>query len=216
MPCSNELNLLVHTMFKSIIFDWGGVLIDDPEPGFLAYLSNYFHLPEEKLREAREECWMDFQRGTISEQEYWQKCCAVIQKRVPADHSFYLNMCRKVFHERPTMFELVQSCKEQGYTVALLSNCEVPPMQYFHENLEKGYNVFEVTTFSAAEGCIKPEPLIYERTLTKLGVEPTEAIFIDDKVKYVEGAQAVGIHGILFQSEEQVRRELQGLGIKIK
>jgi 2-haloacid dehalogenase len=46
-------------------------------------------------------------------------------------------------------------------------------------------------------------------------VQPSEALFIDDRDANLEQARAVGIHSIRFQSVEQLRRDLQALGFII-
>ena len=69
-------------------------------------------------------------------------------------------------------------------------------------------DVFDVTVFSAEESIRKPNPEIYQRALSRLGVAPQEAVFIDDLVKNVEGARQLGIHGIHFDATFEIRDEL--------
>jgi HAD superfamily hydrolase (TIGR01509 family) len=70
---------------------------------------------------------------------------------------------------------------------------------------------FDVIVISAEEGVAKPDPEIYRRTLERLGVAAEEAIFVDDWPPNVEGASTLGIHGILFESAEQMREEITRL-----
>jgi FMN phosphatase YigB (HAD superfamily) len=63
--------------------------------------------------------------------------------------------------------------------------------------------------FSAEEGIQKPDPLIYRRTLSRLEVEPQEAIFIDDWLESVEGARNVGLHGMHYQAGIDVKAEIE-------
>jgi len=69
-------------------------------------------------------------------------------------------------------------------------------------------SVFDVIVISAEEGIAKPDPEIYRRTLARLGVTPEEAIFVDDWPPNVEGAKALGIHGILFTTPAAVVAEI--------
>jgi HAD superfamily hydrolase (TIGR01509 family) len=59
----------------------------------------------------------------------------------------------------------------------------------------------------------KPEPAIYRRALEILGPPPDRVLFIDDRPENVTGAAAEGMRAILFQGEETLRRELQGIGV---
>ena len=70
-------------------------------------------------------------------------------------------------------------------------------------------NLFDVMVFSAEEGVQKPDPVIYQRTLSRLGVEAPEAIFIDDWLESVEGARRVGMHGIHYVAGIDVKEEIE-------
>jgi epoxide hydrolase-like predicted phosphatase len=110
------------------------------------------------------------------------------------------------------MFSMAASLKENGYRTAVLSNTEVPAMQYF---LQQRYDMFDVVVFSCAEGVKKPDRKIYELTLEKLGSLSEQSVFIDDNPEYINGAKKVGINTVLFQSIVQVKNELIRLVIKI-
>jgi epoxide hydrolase-like predicted phosphatase len=62
---------------------------------------------------------------------------------------------------------------------------------------------------SAEEGVAKPDARIYQIALSRLGVQPEDAIFVDDLVENVQGAQAVGMRSIRFESTEQTVAEVQ-------
>ena len=72
-------------------------------------------------------------------------------------------------------------------------------------------SVFDVIVYSAEEGVCKPNPEIYERALTRLGVEPHEATFVDDRAKNVEGARRVGIHAFQYTDAVAARLEIERL-----
>jgi HAD superfamily hydrolase (TIGR01509 family) len=58
---------------------------------------------------------------------------------------------------------------------------------------------YEVLFCSGEEGVVKPEPAAFNITLERLGVEPNEAVFIDDTPEHVKPAQKLGLHAIHFQ-----------------
>ena len=106
---------------------------------------------------------------------------------------------------------------ERKYLLAILSNTEEPMVGFFLAGKKVGdwfYRAFHVTVFSCCEGVVKPDHRIYEITLKRLGVKPEEAIFLDDKEVYCEGARRVGMHAIRFETAEQAQadvRELLGM-----
>jgi len=72
---------------------------------------------------------------------------------------------------------------------------------------------FEGIVVSGDEKTRKPFADIYEILLDRYGVNPEEAVFIDDSLTNVEGAEIVGINGIHFQGTEQLRETLKEWGI---
>jgi 2-haloacid dehalogenase len=72
---------------------------------------------------------------------------------------------------------------------------------------------FDGIVVSGEEGVIKPDAQIFHILLERYGIAADEAVFIDDNPGNAAAAQALGIHGIHFQSPELLRRELETLGI---
>ena len=72
-------------------------------------------------------------------------------------------------------------------------------------------DVFDELIISAEVGVAKPDAGIYELTLERLNVAPSEAVFVDDFPRNIAGAQAVGMKAIHFRDSNQVRAELDRL-----
>jgi 2-haloacid dehalogenase len=72
---------------------------------------------------------------------------------------------------------------------------------------------FEGIVVSGDEKTRKPFPDIYEILLDRYSVVPEAAVFIDDSLKNVEGAEAVGINGIHFQGAPALRHTLAEWGV---
>jgi 2-haloacid dehalogenase len=74
---------------------------------------------------------------------------------------------------------------------------------------------FEGIVVSGDEKTRKPFADIYQILLDRYKVHPAEAVFIDDSLKNVEGAEAVGIKGVHFQSTENLRETLLSLRVMV-
>lgn len=196
---------------KAVIFDWGGVLIDDPEPGLMQYCADAFGVSKEEYIKAHKRFWADFQTGSITEDVFWGQVCGELGAAAPKDFSLWGRAFEAVYHPKKEMFALATSLRRNGYKTALLSNAEIPTMGYFHR---QGYDMFDVLVFSCAEGIKKPERRIYEVALEKLGTKASETVFIDDRQRCIEGAKMAGLNTILFESANQVKVALLELGVK--
>jgi len=196
---------------KSIIFDWGGVLIDDPAPGLMRYCAEALGVSKENYIRAHSKFAADFQKGLISEDAFWQRICSELNVPKPKAHSLWTDAFKAAYVPREDMFSIAAYLQENGYKTAVLSNTEVPTMRYFHQ---LQYNMFDVLVFSCAEGTRKPEIKIYELTVERLGAQPGQSVFIDDKPEYIKGAKEAGLNTILFENINQLKNALVEIGVE--
>ncbi len=72
-------------------------------------------------------------------------------------------------------------------------------------------NLFRDIVVSGDERLIKPDPAIYELCLKRNKLKAAECLFIDDSLKNVKGAEAVGMKAYHFTTPETLKAELKGL-----
>ncbi len=195
-----------------VIFDWGGVLIDDPAPGLVRYCAEALGVSIEHYTAAHDKFAENFQKGLVSEKGFWAEVCADLRAPEPRVRSLWGEAFRWAYVPREAVFSMASALQRGGYKTAVLSNTEVPAMEYF---LELGYDMFDVAVFSCAEGTRKPERRIYDLTLERLGSEAARAVFIDDRAEYIEGAGQAGLKTILFEDIKQVKEKLAALSVRL-
>ena len=61
----------------------------------------------------------------------------------------------------------------------------------------------------------KPHRDIYEYALREFGIDPSTAVFIDDKAMNIVGANAAGIRGVRFSDPRRLRELLIEAGVNI-
>lgn len=75
-------------------------------------------------------------------------------------------------------------------------------------------DVFADVVISSREKMVKPDPRIYELTLSRMGSpNPDQVFFIDDRVTNVEAARKVGMHAAQFTNAAQLRADLKAQGL---
>ena len=203
--------LLTMERIESVIFDWGGVLIDDPAPGLMRYCAQALAVSKEDYIKAHSKFAADLQKGLIGEDTFWERICGELDVPRPKADSLWADAFKAVYVPREEMFSLAARLRKNGYKTALLSNTEAAAMQYFYQ---LQYNMFDVLVFSCAEGTRKPEKKIYELTVQRLGSQPGQSVFIDDKPEYINGAKEAGLNTILFENLNQLKNALAELGVE--
>lgn len=196
---------------ESVIFDWGGVLIDDPAPGLMQYCAQVLAVSKEDYIKAHSKFAADFQKDLISEDTFWERICSRLNVPKPKVNSLWADAFKAAYVPKEDMFSLAARLRKNGCKTALLSNTEAPAMQYFYQ---LQYDMFDVLVFSCAEGTRKPEKKIYELTIQRLGSQPGQSVFIDDKPEYINGAKEAGLNTILFENINPLKNALAKLGVE--
>ena len=195
----------------SVIFDWGGVLIDDPAPGLMRYCAQALGVIKEDYIRTHDKFAADFQKGLIDEDTFWERICGELKVAKPKVPSLWSDAFKAAYVPKEDMFSLAKRLHKDGYKTTLLSNTEFPAMQYFYQ---LQYDMFDVLVFSCAEGTRKPEKEIYELTVRRLGSRPGQSVLIDDKPEYINGAKDAGLNTILFENINQLKNALAEFGIE--
>lgn len=183
-------------MIKAVIFDCFGVLASD---GWLPFKNKYFGENQELFDKASQ-INQQSDAGKISYEEFLGKVAklAGVSKQKAR---YYIE------HNVPDekVFDYIAQLKSE-YKIGMLSNAS----GYWLDQIftERQVELFDAISLSYQTGFIKPDPKAYETILNKLGVKPSEAVFIDDQMRYCEGGRAIGLKSILYESFPQLKSEL--------
>jgi epoxide hydrolase-like predicted phosphatase len=105
------------------------------------------------------------------------------------------------------MIETVRELRADGVRTGLISNSWGTGI-YEPSMLS---DLFDAVVISGDVGLHKPQPEIYELGAERLGVRPSECVFVDDLRENVAGAEAVGMTAILHRDPEATISELRRL-----
>jgi putative hydrolase of the HAD superfamily len=109
-------------------------------------------------------------------------------------------------HLNPATFAAAGDAAESGLRLAVLSNAPHEVADAIDEVVGED---FEVRLFSSRLDLLKPDPAIYQAALKQMGgTDPADVWFFDDRQPNVDGALALGLRAVRFESAEQLRRLL--------
>lgn len=195
---------------EAVVFDWGGVLIDDPAPRLMAIAAVALKVSVADYTRVHHRHIEPFQRGKIDEETFWKRVCGDLDRPVPRVPSPWDLAFRGAYEPREGVFDLARRLHANGIKTAVLSNTERPAMEYFDW---LGYEMFDAAVFSCAEGTTKPEGAIYEIAAQRLGVTPTRCVLLDDRRDFVRGAAKVGMNACVYGDLLGAKRQLEHLGV---
>jgi epoxide hydrolase-like predicted phosphatase len=112
-----------------------------------------------------------------------------------------------LFSLNEVLMEHIRSSRPQ-FKTAICSNFSTL-LRSLLETKWQIMDAFDTVVISSEVKLLKPDPRIYHWTLKRLHVKPEEAIFVDDMEKNVLGAQAIGMHGILFKDSQETLEQIQ-------
>jgi putative hydrolase of the HAD superfamily len=193
---------------KAIIFDWGGVLIDNPVDAMVSFFVMKLNVPADKLMNVYQTYLDDHQCGRIDEEELWQRMSRDLQINIPHETpSLWTQAVARSFKTKEKVLQLAQTYKDGGFKIAMLSNTEPAAVAYYKR--EVNYPMMDVTIFSCEAGVAKPDTGIYTLALERLAVSPEEAVFIDDREDFTKAAGRLGLHTIQFNNEQSLQKKLK-------
>lgn len=196
----------------AIVFDVGNVLLtfqprefmrelfQDPQKGDICY-SLTIQSPE----------WRELDRGVLAV----ETAIEIFKRRNPswaAEIDLFFQRWHDMFHPIPETIQLLGPLRERGYKLHILSNFIREMFHLLHPRLAF-FNRFDGIVTSFSVGMVKPDRDIYEHLLAAYKLDAAECLFIDDMPSNVEGALAVGIPAIQFQSPAQLLEKFQERGI---
>ncbi|WP_299642066.1 HAD family phosphatase [uncultured Ruegeria sp.] len=196
---------------KTVVFDIGNVLIKwDPHLAWLdemgsreavAEFLTRINFPERNLRADEGEMFADL-AAELENAEDRQRFSVYVER-----------YAKTVPHKITGSWRLLYRLKEQGTPVHAITNwsAETWPVGVgAHPELGE---VFGVTVVSGQEKLLKPQPEIFHLLCKRAGLSPENCIFIDDGLRNVEGARAVGMDGIHFTAPHALEHALIERGI---
>ncbi len=199
---------------RAVVFDYGRVLSLPPSDADWAAFAAATDLPLSALMQRYWQFRDAYDRKETTAPQYWAQVVGhelaenEVTELVAMDDAQWTRV-------NPEMLSLTRELKECGLKIAILSNMQVDMLRVMRAKFD-WLDEFDVQMYSCEVGLVKPDREVYLECLRRLDVRPKEALFLDDKQKNTAGAEAVGMHTLLFDGDMNAfDRKLIDLGVEV-
>ena len=190
-------------MIRNMVFDIGNVLMDFR---WKEYMRSLFGEDETLIQTINQGiwhngCWAAMDKGEM-DGAATLRSAVDFAPQYEKEIKLTLDSVAHAFHKFEYSIPWIQELKRMGLNVYYLSNYSAfsvaanPDVLDFIPYMDGGVFSFEVKA-------VKPEPEIYRCLCDKYGLKPEDCLFTDDVPANVNGAQACGFQGIVFEGYEK-------------
>ncbi|MEZ5169964.1 MAG: HAD family phosphatase [Acidimicrobiia bacterium] len=199
---------------SAVVFDLGGVLTVPPFVGINAY-EDEIGLPRDSLIPyfRGDPVMSRVERGEIPVRDFWKYLGTTVQERhgVRIDLRRFAEVAETAGSLEPQMIDLVRELHGR-YRLGLLTN-NVKEASKWRRELP--HDLFDVQIDSSDVGLRKPDPLIYELMVEKIGHPASKIAYVDDFEENLPPARDLGLNVVHFTDPGQCRAALEAFGIDI-
>ena len=199
---------------RAVVFDYGMVLTGPPDPAAHAAMVRITGLSPQRLDALY---WADrhaYDLGSLTGEAFWQKLVrdAGLNLSQSAIEELTNWDVRMWMTENSAMLNWQLALKQSGLLTAIVSNMG----DTVHEAMARELpwlTRFDALVWSYQLRIAKPDGAIYRYVLEKLGTEPAETLFIDDRPDNIVAAIAAGMQGDVFSNVAKLREDLISMGL---
>lgn len=199
---------------KTIIFDFGNVVGFFDHGRTLDKLLPHSPLTKQAMFAAVYESELEDQieRGGLPVSVFLQSVHELWQLRCDVD--FMAAAVSDIFWPNPEVCDLIPQLA-RNHRILLGSNTNAIHSGQFITQFAEVFRHFDSLVLSHEIGTRKPDAEFFLHCHGLADARPEECVFVDDLVPNIEGARAIGFHGIVYRPQENLADQLRGLGFLV-
>ena len=190
-------------MLKAVLFDLDGTLLNR-DASLSKFIASHFNSLRSVLTDVDEQQFCSRfieldNRGYVWKDQVYQQLIKEynIEGLTVEDLLlYYVHHFKQHCVAFPSLHSMLKELKQMSLTLGIITNGKG---QFQLDNIHAlGIaSYFDVILISEIEGIKKPNPQIFHRALSRLGVSPNECVYVGDHpINDIQAANAVGIHSI--------------------
>jgi putative hydrolase of the HAD superfamily len=201
------------TTYKAIIFDLGKVVFDLSFDRIFQYWSDASGKPFDDIKSKFKFNYIfdQFEKDEISATRFRNHLSKRLDIKL-SDYEFDKGWCDLYLDTYIGINDFLESFK-QNYKLVALTNTNIIHSRIWKVKYAGTLKYFERIFCSHEMGERKPDSKAFQIVLDYLQFAPQQTVFLDDNIENIKGAEALGIKSILATSFEQMKGELQKVGI---
>jgi putative hydrolase of the HAD superfamily len=200
------------TAIRALFWDVGGVLLSNAwDHNERKTALEHFGLDEKEFHARHEMVVSSFERGKMSLDEYLER--TVFYRDRPFSRDDFRNYVLSLSKPNNEALAFARLLAASGrYFMGTINN-ESRELNIYRIETFGLRDIFQLFVSSCFVGLRKPESGIYRLAIDITQKDPQQCCFIDDRALNLECAAALGMRTIQMQNVEQLRGELEKLGV---
>ncbi|MEU6225287.1 HAD family phosphatase [Streptomyces sp. NPDC047042] len=189
---------------RIVLFDLFGVIARHQRPGALEKMAARCHASADAFTTAYWTHRPPYDAGRHTASAYWTDVLNSLSLRADADTIEELRLTDIESWSRvdDRMVTYVRTLRDRT-RVALLSNIPADHADAFLA-AQPWLHDLDHVVFSGKIGAAKPAPAAFQHCVAALRATPADFLFVDDREENVRAAQAVGMNGHVFRSQDDL------------
>ena len=201
---------------KTIIFDIGGVLLNIHPEKTLNFFENVTELSINQLQESIIwDIYYQYEIGELDDSQFYGSINNLFPEDKKISEGDFWHGWKLLLGEQTKVVNLLTTFYEI-IPIWLLSNTNPWHIQYLKVCSEYHFHKFITgAIYSYDVGYRKPDNIIYNLTIEKIGISGKEVLFIDDNQENVKAAKETGINAIVYEGIEKLITSLKKFKVPV-
>lgn len=199
---------------KTIIFDFGNVVGFFDHRRALEKLRPFTHLSTDEMYASVYLGPLEDQieRGLLSPSAFLRQVHQLWQLR--CDVEFLAHAVGDIFWANPEVCRLIPSLKAR-YRLVLGSNTNAIHARRYLTQFADVLRHFDALVLSHDVGARKPDAEFFHHCQRAARAKSSECVFVDDLAANIDGARAIGFHGIVYHPNNGLVEQFKALGVEV-
>ena len=194
-------------MIKTVIFDIDGVVATFDFPSICQEFERLTDISATELTTVFDRNKEELLLGHMSAEQFFSQLSQKHSQAISGLVQAWRQAGIKHVSLNQDIIKLIRVLRGQ-YSIGVLSNAS-SLRKIIDTAMEDFYTEFDFTLFSCNEGMKKPDPDFFRLALKQASASPEQAIFVDNREKYITAAVALGIRGVVYSDTQSLERDLR-------